>query len=229
MLSRANYVPRKDFIEYGGCKFHKRADGDAYELALRAMTDLPGSHVLDLGAGAGLTSARMADAGYQVRAFDIAPEQFVPQNITVQRADLNQPIEAEDGCAHGVLALEVLEHLENPSRFVREVGRLLVPGGVAVFSTPNIVSWKSKLRFLFSNEFELFFASRVRDAFSTEAGGHISPLLPWMLDFFFEQAGLVRERVTYTRSIFGLRSPRLGTCMIVRARKALPKLSANAR
>jgi SAM-dependent methyltransferase len=226
MLSRANYVPRKDFIEYGGCKFHKRADGDAYELAMHAMTDLPGSRVLDLGAGAGLTSARMADAGYQVRAFDIAPEQFVPKNIQVQRADLNQPIEAEDGCAHGVLALEVLEHLENPSRFVREVGRLLVPGGVAVFSTPNIVSWKSKLRFLFSNEFELFFASRVRDAFSAEAGGHISPLLPWMLDFFLEQAGLVRERVTYTRSLFGLRSRRLGTCMIVRARKAPLRLPA---
>jgi 2-polyprenyl-3-methyl-5-hydroxy-6-metoxy-1,4-benzoquinol methylase len=226
MLSRANYVPRKDFIEYGGCRFHKRADGDAYELALSAMTNLPGAQVLDLGAGAGLTSARMADAGYHVRAFDIAPEQFVPQNIAVQRADLNQPIEAADACAHGVLALEVLEHLENPSRFVREVGRLLVPDGVAVFSTPNIVSWKSKLRFLFSNEFELFFASRVRDTFSAEAGGHISPLLPWMLDFFFEQAGLVRERVTYTRSLFGLRSAHLGTCMIVRARKAVPKLAA---
>jgi len=218
MSSPSRYAPRKDYVEYAGKSFHKRADEDAYDLAVAAMSDLPGRRVLDLGAGAGLTSARLADAGCSVIAFDIAPDQFVPKDIEIRRADLNLPIDAPDACADGVLALEVLEHLENPSRFVREVGRLLAPGGVAVFSTPNIVSWKSKLRFLTRNEFELFFADRVRDAFSTEAGGHISPLLPWMLDFFLEQAGLAAERVDYTRTL-GLRSVHLARCAIVRARK----------
>lgn len=218
MATPGGYQPRKDFIEYRGKRFHKRADEDAYEQAIAAMRDLPGKRVVDLGAGAGLTSARLADEGYDVVAYDIATDQFVPDDIAIRKADLNEHIDAPDASFDGALALEVLEHLENPSRFVREVGRLLVPGGIAVFTTPNIVSWKSKLRFLVRDEFELFFADRVRDAFSTEAGGHISPVLMWMLDFFLEQAGLRRESVVYTRK-WGLRSVHLGRCAIVRARK----------
>lgn len=214
----STYKAKKNYLEFDGRQFHERAEKDAYEVALGLFEDLPRGRVLDLGAGSGLTSARLAALGHDVVAYDIFTEQFVPEEIPIRCANLNEPLpEASDSAQH-VLALEVLEHLENPKGFVREVGRVLRPGGVAVMSTPNIVSLKSKMRFLFKSEFVLFFADRVRDSFSDEAGGHISPILPWMLVYFLEEAGLVVDAFHFTEA-YGMRSRHLGRTMIVKASK----------
>lgn len=52
-------------------------------------------------------------------------------------ANLNNGIPVEDAAADNVLAEHVLEHLENPSQFLREVKRVLKPEGVAEIEVPN--------------------------------------------------------------------------------------------
>lgn len=42
-----------------------------------------------------------------------------------------------DGSIDLVVALEVIEHLDRPERFLAEAARVLAPGGAAVLSTPN--------------------------------------------------------------------------------------------
>ena len=79
----------KNYIEYRGERYHERAHPDAYELALAGMKDVPPGEVLDVAAGAGYTSARLADLGHRVRAIDIHPEQFVPRDIPFVRGDAN--------------------------------------------------------------------------------------------------------------------------------------------
>ena len=214
-------VVRKNYIEYGGRKFHQRADPDAYELALAAMDVAPRGRAIDLAAGSGLTSARMAEMGFDVIAYDINCDQFVPTEIPIHKADLNAPLPEDDASASAVMALEVIEHLENPRGFLREIGRILRPGGVLVLSTPNIVSLPSKLRFLRRNEFELFLdlENRVRDPFCEEADGHISPLLPFLLRVFLKDAGLRTDHVTYTKK-YGVRSSWFGRATILRATRA---------
>jgi 2-polyprenyl-3-methyl-5-hydroxy-6-metoxy-1,4-benzoquinol methylase len=212
------YPSKKNYIEFDGQQYHERAEKDAYEVALGIFQKLPPGRVLDLGAGAGLTSARLRAMGHDVLAYDIFTEQFVPKDIEIRVTNLNEPLPEQAASARYVLALEVLEHLENPKGFIRELGRVLQPGGVAVMSTPNIVSIKSKLRFLFRSEFELFFAARVRDGFHHEAGGHISPILPWMLPFFLEQAGMRADELLFTHKL-GIRSRHLARSMLVRASK----------
>lgn len=210
----------KNYFEYAGESFHERAIPDAYELALTFMAELGRGRALDLAAGSGYTSRRLKELGFDVTAYDIFTDQFVPRDIPIQKANLDGPLDEPAGAADAILALEVIEHLENPKAFLREAARLLRPGGGLVLSTPNVVTVGSKLRFALREELELFFneESRTRDPFCNEAAGHISPLLPWLLDLFVKDAGLVVVRRAYTRK-WGVRSKHLGRSTLLSIRK----------
>ena len=54
-----------------------------------------------------------------------------------------------DGTVDMVICTEVLEHLVMGTPLVREIGRVLKKGGVAIVSVPNICSLKSRLKVLF--------------------------------------------------------------------------------
>ena len=47
-----------------------------------------------------------------------------------------------------VTAIEVIEHVENPIGFLRNIGNMLVPGGIAVLTTPNVDSLPARLTLL---------------------------------------------------------------------------------
>jgi len=55
-----------------------------------------------------------------------------------------------------VLLMEVVEHLRNPYIVVPEINRIIENNGSLIMSTPNILSLKSRLRFLFEGAYEYF-------------------------------------------------------------------------
>jgi hypothetical protein len=55
-----------------------------------------------------------------------------------------------------VVAVETIEHLENPRAFVRELTRLAGPGGWVVVTTPNQLSMLSKLTLAVKNQLNAF-------------------------------------------------------------------------
>jgi len=74
-----------------------------------------------------------------------------------------------------VTATEVIEHLADFRRVVREIHRVLRPGGVCILSTPNILNLNSRLRFLWFGFWNLFGPLPVKHSKLYSTGGHINP------------------------------------------------------
>ncbi len=104
--------------------------------------------ILDFGAGVGnLTRRLVAMKRFnQVSATDIMVS---PADLrgTVEWIvhDLNTTFPGHESAFDVVVASEVIEHLENPRFVMREIYRILRPGGTVLVSTPNNESWRSLL------------------------------------------------------------------------------------
>jgi len=97
------------------------------------------STVLDLGAGAGVNSKRnLKPYMAKVCAVDIDPA--VLNNPCAHEAKLLKPdmtIDYSDGTFDAVVSDFVFEHLTDPSTTLKEVARVLKPGGKYFFRTIN--------------------------------------------------------------------------------------------
>jgi 2-polyprenyl-3-methyl-5-hydroxy-6-metoxy-1,4-benzoquinol methylase len=153
------------------------------------------SRILDVAAGRGALSKQLLDRGYRVQASELDVTQFEAVGIECHQVNLNNEVQSIAGergfsCA---LAVEVIEHLQNPWLLVANCCRLVAPGGIIVITTPNIVSALSRLTFLQTGEFYFF-----REM---QSSGHINPLTPKELETIFSGLGLrVLERTTSGRN-----------------------------
>jgi 2-polyprenyl-3-methyl-5-hydroxy-6-metoxy-1,4-benzoquinol methylase len=122
---------------------------DAVVAAARRAIPAPGM-VLDYGSGTGqlLTFLARAFPAAQLSASDIMERPTtLPDAVTWYRHDLNLVAPMPDSSFDLIVAAEVIEHLESPRHMMREIARLLRPGGVAVLSTPNPHSIRSLITF----------------------------------------------------------------------------------
>ena len=108
----------------------------------------PGSKLLDASCGDGKSSLTYRNMGFTVTASTYDGRSFPAPDIPCISADLNQPWPFADREFDVVVLQEVIEHLENIPFVFREVRRVLRVGGSFIFSTPNMLNWTSRLRFL---------------------------------------------------------------------------------
>jgi ubiquinone/menaquinone biosynthesis C-methylase UbiE len=102
----------------------------------------PGQRVLDLGCGRGGVLEQIGSAvGYPV-GLDPDHSSLVEHRLPdlPRAAALSDAIPLRDGCVDLVLCSWVIEHLAEPARSFREIARVLRPGGVFIFITPNKLS-----------------------------------------------------------------------------------------
>ena len=144
-----------------------------------------GSSMLDLAAGSGAMSLRLQDLGFKVTATDYVTENFKLDSVPFIQADLNGNFSAAYPMQFdAIMASEIIEHLENPRHFAREICKLLKPGGRLILSTPNVENAGAKASFIRSGHF-LWFNEK-----DYEGQGHITPLTQWQLKKSFAEAGL---------------------------------------
>ncbi|MBA4248129.1 MAG: hypothetical protein C0444_07530 [Microbacterium sp.] len=66
----------------------------------------------------------------------------------IMQADLTKTWPLEDNAVDVLVALEIIEHVFDTSRFLSEIRRVLRPGGMVVISTPNLASLQDRIGFL---------------------------------------------------------------------------------
>jgi SAM-dependent methyltransferase len=113
---------------------------------LSAMPPRPGASLLDLGCGdGGWTMKVAASVGAQrvlgVEFIDEFAQAARRAGVEVVAGDLGNPLPIEDGSVDVVHSNQVIEHLPKTDSFMREIARVLKPGGYAVVSTNNLSSW----------------------------------------------------------------------------------------
>ena len=101
----------------------------------------PDGALLDLGSADGETLRHFAELRPDLRLFaaDLSPHpELYPPNCRVHQGDLQKdPLPWSDGSMNGVTCMHLVEHMHDLSLLIREVKRLLQPGGEVYFETPH--------------------------------------------------------------------------------------------
>jgi 2-polyprenyl-3-methyl-5-hydroxy-6-metoxy-1,4-benzoquinol methylase len=121
---------------------------------IRALGLPAGARVLDApcGESAALTLALM-ERGFAVTGADVDPQAEAHLGRTFAKVNLDAPLPWPAQSFDAVFSTEGIEHLENHFSFLREVCRILKPGGVLILTTPNITALRSRVRFFSSGFF----------------------------------------------------------------------------
>ena len=121
-------------------------------------------------------------------------ELAVIPNLTLTIANLNGPIPLQNNSIDGALSLAVLEHLDAPEVFLRELYRIVRPGGVVLLTTPGPTA-KPLLEFL---------AFRLGIIDKHEIADHKQYFSSEMLRTAFVNAGFSDANVSPKRFLFGM-------------------------
>lgn len=123
---------------------------------LKAVPDRDGV-ILDVGCGTGALLAQLRDRGYrQLTGLDISPPRDVA-GIGFHSVDLDGPLlPIADQSVDLALAVEVIEHMENPGALLGEIRRTLRPSGHFLLTTPNVHSVEARLRLLLLGKLKQF-------------------------------------------------------------------------
>ncbi len=135
-----------------GC-FLYQMTGDRCDYIESCLTRVSGEgslaqqKILEVGCGGGLICEELAQRGAQMVGIDPslgaldtarthAQEQGLGQNIHYQQGNA-ESLPYEDGSFSAIVCFDVLEHVSDLEATIKEIARVLAPGGVFVFDTIN--------------------------------------------------------------------------------------------
>ncbi|MFL6144091.1 MAG: glycosyltransferase [Labedaea sp.] len=138
----AEWMPTPD--EY----MFKEGDGSSHAVILEMLAGTQSAKVLDIGCSGGQLAERVRAAGHHVTGVDYLDIPGVRERTDVfVQADLSRGIPTEIGSGFDiVIAGDIIEHLPRPAQTLREILRLLRPGGELLLSVPNFGHWYPRSR-----------------------------------------------------------------------------------
>lgn len=172
------HKPDYSTSDYNGIKIYAAPGLHEEMFKLFTSYGLPkNSKILILGAGGGAFDQRLIDNGYyNITATDINTQVYQSDGKIVE-FDLNKDFSTL-GEYDIVIAMEIIEHVENAFEFLRRIRKILSKEGIFLLSTPNPKSVASRLNFLIKGEM-LYFENR-----DISGVGHINPIFDHILKYY---------------------------------------------
>ena len=120
-------------------------DTIARRFKAQSRVPLDGLSILDIGCGAGLLAEPLSRLGARVTGIDPAPSAIAAARTHAEatgaelayRVGTIEDLAAEGAKFDAVLAMEVVEHVEDMAGFVATAASLVAPGGIFCLSTLN--------------------------------------------------------------------------------------------
>jgi SAM-dependent methyltransferase len=105
-----------------------------------------GKRVLDYGCGTGYGTALISNNCLQITGIDVSPEAIAHAQSHYNAPNLSYlqvkpaedaPLPFPDSSFDVVLSFQVIEHVQDVSVYLREIERVLAPGGYIIIATPD--------------------------------------------------------------------------------------------
>ena len=178
------------YVDY----FKASAERYAHYLAAAIGYLEPGSRILDVGNAPGHVGIGLNLLGHKVRGLNMnseyrsnyaSPDWLATFDVIEMNFE-HEPIPVADGSFDAVVFTEVLEHIatRDPVQVLRELRRVLRPGGLMIFSTPNVCN--------ISNIYALLHGRNIfwdKEIFYGSLDRHNREFTPSEVQRCFEEAG----------------------------------------
>ena len=147
--------------------------------------------LVDVGCGSGRLWHYVGQNVLRYVGIDAVKYDGFPDTAEFIQANLDHgPWPLAESAADVATAVEVIEHLENPRAFMRQLVSLTKPGGLVIVTTPNQLSFLSLTTLIFKQRFSAF-----QDV---HYPAHLTALLEIDLIRIASECGLANLRIIYS-------------------------------
>lgn len=178
---------------YKGIKIHA-APGVHEKVLEKVRQNLKEKEVVvDLGAGDGALSLRLKDAGLDVLSVDLDATSLKKLGLNWIEKDLDDISSMLNDVQNlkAVCAVELIEHLENPRKFIRDIiPHVKANNGIFIITTPNPLDNFSAISVFTRGIFNWFGPQHYF------GGGHISILPYWLISYHLIHAGVPEDKIS---------------------------------
>lgn len=200
------------------------------ELILYFMDRNPRGNVLDTPSGQGAFSKDLEDRGFNVFLGDFEVSNVLYRNSRVTQFDLNNNLPFRSNSFDYIICIEGIEHIENPHHLVRESARVLKKNGFLIITTPNVMTIKSRLRFLFCSYLDYFryfgpVRGESRHVIEEYDHQHINPVFYGEMRHILSKYGFSVEKIEANKTVrkWKLIHPLIKLIIKHKTKKRLPR------